>query len=189
MNAIRPAAPEASTPGSGQDQESGNGSDQTLGTEGGDSFATLAAALNSLRDAVRSLEVTIRAQPPVGAGSPSAPATRAKPAAVAVAERAKALSDADEWLLERALKDPQGKFARLYRGEWRELGYKERTHAEMALLCKLAWTAKGDAGQMGRIFRTSRLMGPRFDQDGAEMIEKAIEFARERAPERFDEAS
>jgi hypothetical protein len=188
MDAIRPAAPEASTPGSGQVEEAKNGSeDQTLGTGGEDSFAALAAALNSLRDAVRSLEVTIRAQPSVDTGSPSAPAIRAKPAAVAVAERAKALTDADEWLLERALKDPQGKFARLYRGEWRELGYKERQRGEMALLCKLAWTAKGDQGQMRRIFQTSRLMSSRFSEEGAEMIEKAIDFARSTAPERFDD--
>jgi hypothetical protein len=170
-------------------EESKNGSeDQTLGTGGEDSFAALAAALNSLRDAVRSLEVTIRAQPSQGAGPPAALSARPAPS-VAVAERSAGLTDADEWLLERALKDPASKFARLYRGEWRELGYKERAHAEMALLCKLAWTCKGDAGQMRRIFQTSRLMSSRFSEEGAEMIEKAIDFARQTAPERFDEAS
>jgi hypothetical protein len=187
MNAIRPAAPEASTSGSGQVEESGNGSDQALGTGGEDSFAALAAALNSLRDAVRSLEVTIRSQPPARAGSPAAAPARTGAASVAVADRAPALTEADEWLLERSLKDAAGKFARLYRGEWRELGYKERAHAEMALLCKLAWTCKADAGQMSRIFRTSRLMSSRFAEEGAEMIEKAVAFARSTAPERFDD--
>jgi hypothetical protein len=132
-------------------------------------------ALDRLREAVDALRETFHETRPSG----SVPSPRRA--------AAHALTEADQWLLERATKDAQSKFARLFRGEWQSLGYKERAHAEMALLCKLAWTTKGDPDQMDRLFRASALLSERFHTQGADMIERAIEFARERTPERFDD--
>jgi hypothetical protein len=133
-------------------------------------------ALDRLREAVDALRATLHDT------RPGDPAPSPRPTAAQMA-----LTAADQWLLERATKDAESKFTKLWRGLWRELGYKERAHAEMALMCKLAWTTKGDPDQMDRLFRASALLSERFHAQGAEMIARAIEFARERTPERFDD--
>jgi hypothetical protein len=169
-----------------------NGSSETLGTEREDSSDALIRALDALREAVLALQETMHAQVATMSVASLASTTDQTPstptAAISTTTGAiAALTEADQWLVDLVLKNPETKLARLFRGDWQALGYKERAHAEMALLAKLAWTTKGDAAQMARLFRASQLMGPRFDQEGTDMIEKAIEFMRERAPERFDD--
>jgi hypothetical protein len=154
----------------------------------------LIAAMERLTLAVDTLCETIRTQPSGSPRTPSEARATAKPAAATAVMEAPGpsmltdmLTDADTWVRDQMIKNPHSKGARLFRGDWQGLGYKQRGHAEMALLAKLAWTTKGDADQMNRIFRASALMSPRFDDEGEALIERAIEFVRDRDPDRFED--
>jgi hypothetical protein len=195
------ASPSGEGPEGDESPEQMNGSPVELEDAADDSSSQqLIAAMERLTLAVDTLCETIRTQP---SGSPRAPVeakTATRPAAATAVMEApgdsimcppgahnQRLTDADEWVLDQMTKNPHSKGARLFRGDWQGLGYKQRGHAEMALLAKLAWTTKGDEGQMSRIFRASQLVSPRFDREGAEMIERAIEFVRDRDPDRFED--
>jgi hypothetical protein len=197
---IRPAAPRLEAREDGHDQESGDGSSETLAGGGGGSCPAddraddaLVTALDRLRAAVNGLTMTI-GEAALGA-RPEPSSQRVRPEASRQAGQT-SLTEAETWLLDRAFKDPHSKFARLFRGEWRALGYKEQAPAAAALLAKLAWTTKGDPQQMDHLFRQSRLWHDRWDAPdksggtiGSVMIQRAIDFARDRDPERFEESA
>jgi hypothetical protein len=150
-------------------------------------------ALDRLRQAVIGLTMTI-GEAALGA-RPAPSSQTVRPASARPAGQT-ALTEAETSLLDRALKDPHSKFSRLFRGEWRALGYKEQAHAAAALLAKLAWTTKGDPAQMDHLFQASRLMHDRWDAPAKEggtigevLIQRAIDFARQSSPERFEESA
>lgn len=69
----------------------------------------------------------------------------------------------DDELLGFALTAPNGqKFFSLFRGEWHGL-YASQSEADLALCCVLAFWTNGDAERVDRIFRTSALMRPKWD--------------------------
>jgi hypothetical protein len=194
VDAIKMSAPPSGEgPEGDESPEQMNGSPVELEDAADDSSSQqLIAAMERLTLAVDTLCETIRTQP---SGPPRAPAeakTAPRPAAATAVMEAPGpsmLTDADTWVRDQMIKNPHSKGARLFRGDWQGLGYKQRPHAEMALLAKLAWVTKGDASQISRIFRASRLRSPKFDREGEEMIERAIEFVRDRDPDRFEDIS
>ncbi len=89
----------------------------------------------------------------------------------------------DEEVIEKACgAADNGLFAALYDGKWEDK-YGSQSEADMALCIKLAfWTAKNKE-QMDRLFRSSRLFRPKWDEShrsdgttyGEETLSKAIE--------------
>lgn len=71
--------------------------------------------------------------------------------------------DADVLALIRNSKDAS-KFNQLYSGEWS--GYPSQSEADMAFANILAFYTRGDIDQCERIFRSSGLIRPKFDQRG-----------------------
>lgn len=97
----------------------------------------------------------------------------------------------DEALIALALiARDDGKFSRLWDGDTK--GYPSPSEAVAALLCKLAFWTRKNAGRMDTLFRRSGLMGPKWDEKRAEStwgaceIESAIEYTSEVYEPRHD---
>jgi len=76
-----------------------------------------------------------------------------------------ALSDAE--VVETASQDPERgeKFAALWRGQWRELGYPSPSEADLALCSRIAYYVNFDPVRIDAIFRQSGLFRPeKWDQ-------------------------
>lgn len=87
----------------------------------------------------------------------------------------------DNEVVSRALASKSGAlFSSLYYGQWEGLGYPSQSNADMAFCSLLAFWCGKDPAQMDRIFRSSKLMRPKWDEKrgdttyGAMTIERAI---------------
>lgn len=89
---------------------------------------------------------------------------------------------ADAELLEKARASEKGeRFRALYdRGEW-AAGYESQSNADLALCSDLAFWTDRDAGRIDRLFRSSSLMRPKWDErhfgDGRTYGEATVELA------------
>jgi primase-polymerase (primpol)-like protein len=64
----------------------------------------------------------------------------------------------DGALIARAMRSRNGaSFAKLWHGNWQELGYTSQSEADLALLSHLAFWTNGDGAQMERLFAASGL--------------------------------
>jgi primase-polymerase (primpol)-like protein len=76
----------------------------------------------------------------------------------------------DAALLERAHAARNGgKFAALWRGDWRGRGYPTQSEADQALANLLAWWTGGDGARVDALFRRSGLWRPKWDSQRREM--------------------
>jgi len=84
----------------------------------------------------------------------------------------------DDRVLRRALR--HAKFAKLFRGDWKDDKYATQSQADYALVCLLCYYTNRNADQMDRLFRRSQLMRQKWNDRrgpstwGRQRIEKAI---------------
>lgn len=104
--------------------------------------------------------------------APAAPKTAPAPPASLIGD--------DAVLVERILSSKQGgKFQKLWLGEWAG-DYESQSDADLALCGMLQFYARGDAARVDRLFRSSELMRPKWDEQhgaqtyGAMTVEKAL---------------
>lgn len=75
--------------------------------------------------------------------------------------------DSDQSVLDKAMQNI--KFADLYAGKWKELGYPSQSEAELSLCTKLAFWCERDPEAVDRIFRSSALYRSKWDERHGEM--------------------